>query len=158
MGGLNPIMRGRKPKPTHLKILEGKSNYVPEREPIPDGDLDAPPDWLSDEQKQAWKYAIENAPQGLLKLLDKSILTTWVVAEDLHRRAVTHVNTFGLVTKSPVKKEMMQNPFLSIANRQAQIMMKAAAELGFTPSSRSRVTIAEKSDEQNPFAQFANSR
>ena len=158
MGGLNNIMRGRKPKPTHLKILEGKEAFVPYTEPMPSGDLDAPPDWLSDEQKESWKYAIQNAPFGLLKLLDRSILTTWVVAEDLHRRAVTHVNTFGLVTKSPVKKEMMQNPFLSIANRQAQIMMKAAAELGFTPSSRSRVSIADQQDDQNPFAQFANSR
>lgn len=152
------MVRGRKPKPTHLKILEGKQIDIPASEPIPEGNLELPPEWLSDEQKLAWTYAIENAPYGLLKRLDKSILTAWVVAEDLHRRAVTHVNTFGLVTKSPVKKEMMQNPFLSIANRQAQIMMKAAAELGFTPSSRSRVSVSEESNEQNPFAQFANSR
>lgn len=151
-------MRGRKPKPTHLKILEGKADFTPSKEPIPSGLLSSPPDWLSENQKIAWQYAIDNAPFGLLKLLDKSVLTTWVVAEDLHRQAVEQVNRFGLLSKSPVKGELQQNPFLSIANRQSQIMMKAAAELGFTPSSRSRVSVPEGDNEQNPFAQFANSR
>ena len=151
-------MRGRKPKPTHLKILEGKDSFIPFTEPVPEGDLLFAPDWMTEQQKLAWEYAIANSPSGLLKLLDKSILTTWVVAEDLHRQAVQEVNRRGLIVKSPVKGEPMQNPWLAIANRQAQLMMKAAAELGFTPSSRSRVTIADKEDEQNPFAQFANSR
>jgi len=33
----------------------------------------------------------------------------------------------------------MQSPYLAIANRQAEIMMRIASEFGFTPASRSRI-------------------
>jgi len=32
----------------------------------------------------------------------------------------------------------MQSPYLAIANRQAELMMRIASEFGFTPASRSR--------------------
>jgi hypothetical protein len=63
------------------------------------------------------------------------------VAEDLHREAAEKVNQYGLLTKSPNAGLPLQSPYLPILNKQAQIMLKAAAELGFTPSSRSRVQI-----------------
>jgi len=149
-------MRGRKPIPSHLKVLNGQMKKMPDSEPVPAGELLYAPEWMSNDQKASWNYAIENAPDGLLKLLDKSILCTWVIAEDLHRQAVQEVNKRGLIVKSPVKGEPMQNPWLSIANRQATLMMKAASEMGFSPTSRSRVSIAEdKVNEHNPFAQFA---
>lgn len=149
-------MRGRKPIPSHLKVLSGKLEKIPEGEPMPIGNLSDAPEWMSDDQKSAWDYAIKNAPDGLLKRLDKSILATWVVAEDLHRQAVQVVNRDGLIVPSPVKGEPMQNPWLSIANRQAMIMMKAASEMGFSPASRSRVSVKEESsDDENPFAEFA---
>ena len=52
--------------------------------------LTDPPEWMSESQKQGWIYAIENAPDGLLKKLDRSVLVAWVVAEDLHRQASMH--------------------------------------------------------------------
>jgi phage terminase small subunit len=33
-----------------------------------------------------------------------------------------------------------QSPYLAIANRQAEIMLRVAAEFGFTPASRSRIS------------------
>ena len=33
----------------------------------------------------------------------------------------------------------MQSPYLAVANRQAEIMMRIASEFGFTPASRSRI-------------------
>lgn len=136
-------MRGAKPKPTHLKLIEGNpgKRRLNRKEPKPQGDLCDAPDWLTEEQKAGWSYAISNAPAGLMKRLDRAALTAFVVAEDMHRQASVAVGKFGLITKSPSKGEPMQNPYLPIINRQAQIMLKAAAELGFTPSSRSRVEI-----------------
>ena len=136
-------MRGAKPKPTHLKLIEGNpgKRKLNRNEPKPQGDLCDAPDWLTEEQKAGWAYAISNAPAGLMKRLDRAALTAFVVAEDMHRQASVAVGKFGLITKSPSKGEPMQNPYLPIINRQAQIMLKAAAELGFTPSSRSRVEI-----------------
>ena len=136
---------GRKPKPTHLKLLEGnrKKEKLNKREPKPDGDLLEPPDFLTKEQKIGWAYAIAHSPRGLLKKLDRSALVSYIVAEDLYRQAVVAVNKSGLVVKSPVKEEPMQNPYLAIVNKQAQIMLRAQAELGFTPSARSRISIGD---------------
>lgn len=145
-------MRGAKPKPTHLKLLAGNPGKRPlnQNEPQPQGNLHEAPQWLTEDQKAGWAYAIANAPAGMLKRLDRSAMTAFVVAEDLHRQASIAVGKFGLITKSPAKGEPMQNPYLPIINRQAQIMLKAAAELGFTPSSRSRV-IMDPNDNANPF-------
>lgn len=147
-------MKGRKPKPTHLRLLDGNAGKrsIPDTAPEPSGDLDAAPEWMTDEQRAGWVYAIEHAPAGLLKRLDRSALTVWVIAEDLHRQATRAVGKFGLITKSPNKGEPMQNPYLPIINKQAQIMLKAAAELGFTPSSRGRVELIGSGAKGNRFA------
>mgnify|MGYP000896210076 FL=1 len=149
-------MRGAKPKPTHLKLLAGNPGKRPlnRNEPRPQGDLHDAPEWLTDEQKAGWTYAIANAPAGLMKRLDRAALTAFVVAEDMHRQASVAVGKFGLVTKSQTLGVPMQNPYLPIVNRQAQIMLKAAAELGFSPSSRSRVQVggANQNPEGNKFA------
>lgn len=148
-------MKGRKPKPTHLKLVGGNpgKRAMNKKELVPKGRLSSAPEWMTDDQQAGWKYAIDNAPAGLLRLLDRSALTAWVVAEDLHKQAAIAVAKFGLITKSPTKGEPMQNPYLPIINRQSQIMMKAAAELGFTPSSRSRIAV-DGEDEADPADRF----
>jgi P27 family predicted phage terminase small subunit len=122
-------------------------------EPIPEGDLVDPPDWMSEGQKTGWNYAIENAPVGLLKKLDRSVLAAWVVAEDLHRRAAEMIEKFGILTKAPNTGLPIQSPYLPVVNKQAQIMLKAAEQLGFTPAARSRIQIAEPvTDRYNKWA------
>jgi P27 family predicted phage terminase small subunit len=136
-------VRGRRPKPTHLKELEGNpgKRRLNKDEPKPEGDLYAAPEWMSETQREGWAYAITNAPHGLLKQLDRSVLAIWVVAEDLHRQAAEKIAQYGLLTKSPNAGLPLQSPYLAILNKQAQIMLKAGAELGFSPSSRTRVQV-----------------
>jgi phage terminase small subunit len=43
------------------------------------------------------------------------------------------------MVKSPTGYPI-QSPYVSIANRQAEIMMRIASEFGFTPASRSRIS------------------
>jgi P27 family predicted phage terminase small subunit len=150
-------MRGRKPAPTHLKRLMGNPGKRPlnEQEPVPEGELHAAPTWMSESQREGWAYAIVNSPHGLLKKLDRSVLAIWVIAEDLHREAAEKISQYGLLTKSPNAGLPLQSPYLPILNKQAQIMLKTAAELGFTPSSRSRVQI-EPNPISGPFDRFFN--
>jgi P27 family predicted phage terminase small subunit len=138
-------MRGRKPIATQLKILRGNPGKRPlnENEPRPTGNLLDPPEWMSEDQKAGWTYAVENAPLGLLKKLDRSVLVTWVIAEDLHRQAAGMVEKYGLLTKTPGTGAPMQSPYLPVVNKQAQIMLRAA-EQGFSPVSRSRVQLVEE--------------
>ena len=136
-------MRGRKPKPTALREMEGNPGKRPlnKREPQPRGELYAAPEWMSATQREGWAYAVTHAPYGLLKQLDRSVLAIWVVAEDLHREAAEKITQYGLLTKSPNAGLPLQSPYLAILNKQAQIMLKAGAELGFSPSSRTRVQL-----------------
>jgi P27 family predicted phage terminase small subunit len=146
-------MKGRKPKPTHLKLISGNPGKRPlnDAEPIPLGDLSEPPDWLTESQKAGWNYAIEHAPAFLLKKLDRSALVVWVVAEDLHRQASENVAKYGILTEAPNTGYPMQSPYLPVVNKQAQIMLKVAEQLGFTPASRSRISVPELSGQSNPF-------
>lgn len=149
-------MAGRKPKPTHLKIVTGNPGKRPlnKREPKVSGDLSEAPAHFTDVQREIWDYAIANAPKGLLKQLDLSVLETWVVACVFHRDAVKQVTENGQVVTSPSGYPIV-NPYLSNANKQALIMMKAASEMGFTPSSRSRIVMAEETINDDPWAKLA---
>jgi tripartite-type tricarboxylate transporter receptor subunit TctC len=49
------------------------------------------------------------------------------------------VQTYGAMVKSP-SGYPVQSPYVSIANRQTEIMMRIASEFGFTPASRSRIS------------------
>ena len=149
-------MKGRKPVPTHLKVIRGNpgKRKLNKNEPLPIGDLVDAPEWMAESQRQNWNYAVENAPKGLLKKLDRSVLVAWTVAEDLHRRSSEQVEKFGILTKAPNTGLPMQSPYLPVVNKQAQIMLKAAELLGLTPASRSRVQVIEDrpSDEEDPWA------
>lgn len=149
-------MRGRRPKPTLIKELEGNPGKRPlnKHEPKPEGDLFAAPEWMTESQREGWAYAIVNAPPGLLKYLDRSMLAIWVVAEDLHREAAEKIAQYGLLTKSPKAGLPLQSPYLAILNKQAQLMIKAGAELGFSPASRTRV----QTDPGGPLAWLASHR
>ncbi len=151
-------MAGRKPLPTTVKKIKGtlQKCRVNQREPKPEGDLVEPPDYMSEGAKAAWKFAIENSPPHLLKLLDMSVLETWACAADLYRKAQAGINKTGLLMKSPNTGVPMQSPYLAIANKQAQIMTKAATEMGFTPASRSRVILPmEAADNLDPWSEIA---
>lgn len=149
-------MRGRKPKPTYMRVLDGGAGHRPvnKDEPQPEGELAdlAPPDHLSGAQKTIWRRAIANAPPGLLRKLDWEIFEQWVVHAERFKDAAKRVSESGSIVKSQ-NGTWYQNPFLSVMNKQSTLMMRAAAELGFTPSSRSRVKVDRKgAAKNNPFS------
>lgn len=134
-------MMGRKPLPTHLKLLKGtaRKHRLPKNEPKPAGDLLVAPEWLSEQQKIAWAYAVANMAPGQVKRCDRAVLTTFIIEEDRYRVASEGINASSLLVKG--SEGIVQNPLLRIASRACQNMLRAAAELGFTPSSRSRIEL-----------------
>jgi P27 family predicted phage terminase small subunit len=135
-------MRGRKPKPTKLKELAGNpgKRRIPPGEPKPEGNLREPPEWMTDSQRAGWVYALEHAPRSLLKKIDRSALAIWVCAEDYHRQANQEQAALGrLLVKTEKNGVTVQSPYLPIINKQAQVMLKAAEQLGFTPAARPRI-------------------
>jgi P27 family predicted phage terminase small subunit len=61
----------------------------------------------------------------------------------LWAEATEAIQKYGVMIKSP-QGFPIQSPYLSIANRQAEIMMRIASEFGFTPASRSRIATPTK--------------
>lgn len=142
-------MRGRKPKPTQLKNL-----HTPEKARLrnPDQEVQAPgdlaasaevaaPEHFTEAERKVWFAALANAPPGMLKLIDGAALEVWVVAHVLHRRAVVEQRKYSLVIPAPKTAFPIQSPWLPIINRQALILLKACAELGFSPTARPRVGL-----------------
>jgi P27 family predicted phage terminase small subunit len=113
------------------------------REPKPAGDLKDAPEYFDKETRDVWDYAIANAPHGLLKRIDSSVLETWAVAHVLHRRASVELGKFGMIMKAPNTGLPIQSPFLPIVNKQALIMLRAIDHLGFSPASRTRIALGE---------------
>lgn len=149
------MMRGPKPKPTMLRRLHGNpgTGPMPKDEPVILGSLLDPPDFLTESQAESWAYVMQHAPPGMLRALDRSVLVVWIVAEDLHRQACSMQAKASLLMRlgPPPGKDrrgnqlaedrpLVESPMLRIINKQAFVMMRAAAELGFTPVSRTRVS------------------
>jgi P27 family predicted phage terminase small subunit len=140
---MEPNMPGPRKKPTVLEELHGRPGHRKRNplEPKPGGDLLTPPAWLSKAQREEWRYIVENSVPGLLTSVDRANLTAYVVAACLHRQAARELEKAdGLVVAIGEKGAQQQHPLISIINRQALIMIKAAAEMGFTPASRTRVS------------------
>lgn len=139
-------------KPTALHVVDGTFHVTRHRsrvnEPKPAGSLDKPPAWFSREQREVWDYGLSSAPPNLLKRLDLSVFTVWVVACDLHRQAAVELNKLGfqgVLSASGARP----SGTLGVMNRQAELIIRACAEMGFTPASRSKVTSDPGSGSNN---------
>lgn len=74
-----------------------------------------------------------------------SVLAAYCGAYGLWSEATEAIQKYGTMVKSPTGYPM-QSPYVSIANRQAEIMMRIASEFGFTPASRSRISAPSQSE------------
>lgn len=134
-------MQGRKPKPTAIKILAGNpgKRALNHAEPKPRVVLPRPPEHLSDEEKAKWKLTVKELyPLGLITTIDKDALAMYCVIFVRWLKAEKMVREKGEIIKTAAGN-IIQNPYLSIANRALEQLNKLGAEFGMTPSSRSRV-------------------
>jgi P27 family predicted phage terminase small subunit len=153
-------MRGRKPKPTHLKLVMGNPGRRPlnENEPQPEVALPAVPTHLSDVAKVEWgRIANELHELGMLTRLDRAQLAAYCQAYADWVEAEEKLAKFGKVIMSPKKTTTrrakdgseivessggypIQSPYLAIRNKSLEQIHKFATEFGLSPSSRSRIT------------------
>ena len=84
-----------------------------------------------------------NSELRILTQLDRAALAAYCGAYALWAEATENIQKFGTMVKSP-SGYPIQSPYVSIANRQAEIMMRIASEFGFTPASRSRISTPAK--------------
>jgi P27 family predicted phage terminase small subunit len=73
-----------------------------------------------------------------LSELDRGPLAIYCNAYAPWLEAITALQTFGTMMKSP-NGYPIQSPYVSIASKNAEVMIRIAAEFGFTPASRMRL-------------------
>jgi P27 family predicted phage terminase small subunit len=109
-------------------------------EPKPEATIPECPSELSPPARKEWdRLASELGALRMLTNLDRGALAAYCAAYALWAEANEALQKYGVMIKSP-QGFPIQSPYLAIANRQAEIMMRIASEFGFTPASRSRIS------------------
>lgn len=145
-------MRGRKPKPTQLRIIRGNPGKrpLPEHEAQAEPKLPPPLPHLSAAAKKEWRRTGKRLlALGLVTEIDSAALGIYCQAYGRWSEAEEQLTKFGTVIKAP-SGFLVQSPYLAIANKCMEQMMKALVEFGMSPSSRSRVHAAKDTGRDNP--------
>ena len=97
--------------------------------------IECPPE-LGPVARQEWDRLIgELTATGVVTIYDRAPLAMYCDAYERWIHAVEQINKYGAVMKAP-SGYPVQSLYLSIANRQVEIMLRLATEYGFTPASR----------------------
>jgi P27 family predicted phage terminase small subunit len=134
-------MRGRKPKPTHLKVLDGNPGRRPLniREPKPERSMPTCPAHLCPSGKAEWKRLARHLYDiGIVTMLDRAVMAGYCQAYGRWVEAERKLQETPALLKMP-SGYVQQNPWLTIANKQVELMHKFMTELGLSPVSRTRV-------------------
>jgi P27 family predicted phage terminase small subunit len=126
-----------------MKLLTGNPGKRPMNmhEPKPAPAIPDCPAELGEVARREWdRLASELGRLKLLTPLDRAALAAYCGAYALWAEAMEAIRKYGTMVKSP-SGYPIQSPYVSIANRQAEIMMRYASEFGFTPASRSRISM-----------------
>lgn len=148
--------RGRIPKPTNLKILEGNPGKRPlnQHEPKPKPIRPKCPRWLDKEAKRMWKdLAPELERLGLLTIIDGAALaaacqrwSTFVDCEQIIQEQGYNMEVFRYDKQgNEIGSYIQQRPEVSIGRQALADFRAFCTEFGMTPASRSRISVEDNS-------------
>ena len=151
-------MAGRKPLPTHLKLVKGtaRPGRLNKNEPKPIATAPEPPAHLDDRAKARFtELAKMLARHGVMTELDAGAIARYAVVWCRWVDAEAEIKKRGPVVKT-TGDNIIQNPFLAVANKCLLQMAQIESEFGLTPSSRSRIRMEVPSDTIDPFEEYLN--
>ena len=135
------MTRGPKPKPTALRRLggnPGKRGYNHAEPQAPEGVPDCPPH-LMDAARDEWDRLVDMLHgMGVVTLVDRAVLAAYCQCYGRWVEAEEKLQSTPMLLKTATGY-VQQSPWLSIANKQLELMGRYMAELGLTPAARSRV-------------------
>jgi P27 family predicted phage terminase small subunit len=136
-------MRGRKPKPTHLKLVSGNpgKRKLNDQEPPAPPALPPMPRYLSKDARKEWRSL---APMlkgvGLLSNLDGNALGMLCSAIARCAEAERQISANGMTVTSPTGIQRV-SPWVHIANKTTALIITLTSEFGMTPAARTRVKV-----------------
>ena len=88
--------------------------------------------------REEWNRVVnELTALGVLSRFDMAALAVYCACYALWVEAMDGLQKFGIMMKSPTGYPV-QSPYVAIANKQAEMIVKLAIEFGFTPAARFR--------------------
>ena len=141
--------RGRKPKPTAIKELEGNpgKRQLNTNEPKPDKKAPECPDWLEDDAKTEWYRLAEQMERlGILTEVDMAAFAGYCQSYARWKAAEQFITKNGAIVKTP-SGYWQQVPQVSIAQQYLKDMQKFCEQFGLTPASRSRIVSDNGKDD-----------
>ena len=138
-------------KPTALKRLAGNPGRrpLPTREPKPAPGIPTPPAHLGDEARREWaRISGELHRCGLLTSVDRAAVAMYCLAYGRWVEAENKVRELGVVVRSP-NNFPIHSPYLAVANKAMDQMIRLLGELGLSPAARTRIEV-EKPPADDP--------
>lgn len=124
------MTRGRKPTARPGTLAQTKLSALPRC-----------PDHLNDVARKEWRrLATPLFEAGLLTLADRAALAAYCQAYARWVEAEEHLKRTPVLLKAP-SGYVQQSPWLSVANKQMELMGRYMTELGLTPIARSRLEM-----------------
>lgn len=140
--------RGRTPKPTAIKQLEGNpgKRRLNANEPKPKAKAPSCPKWLEDDAKKEWRRLAKQMEQlGILTEVDMAAFAGYCQAYARWKAAEEFISKHGAIVKTP-SGYWQQVPQVSIAQQYLKQMSKFCEQFGLTPASRSRIVSDSGTD------------
>ena len=143
-------MRGRKPQPTAIRRANGNpgKRAYNDAEPQPPKELPDCPSHLSEVARAEWDRVAETLHDiGVLTKVDRAALAAYCQAYGRWVEAEEKMKETPAMLKTP-SGYVQQSPWMSVANKQLEIMGRYMTELGMTPAARTRVAAVEEASQE----------
>lgn len=162
-------MRGRKPKPSHLKAVAGNPGKRPlnKNEPQPEKGVPVCPSWLSPKAKIVFREiggmldelgVMTRADRRALELLCDAYATYREASEFVRKhgftyesKTITGVDEAGNQIVSTINRRYPEVDIASDAWKRIKSML---IEFGMTPSSRSRISVNKEPSADDKAEQY----
>lgn len=149
------MARGRPPKPTALKLIQGNpgKRALNKNAPAPDALSEVPPApiWLDERAAAMWEHVAPWLVESrILTDTDLHNLEIFAVAYQRWREAQDDITANGIVVAGLKKGSVVKNPACTVANESLRQINTFGAALGLDPAARARLRPGDK-PKVNPF-------
>ena len=149
--------KGRKPTPSHLKVVRGtdRADRRNDAEPKLDRSRPSAPETMSDRGREAWGYVVGILDRmGIMTEADAMAVELLCEARSDWLSARDEIAASGGETYTTEAGLIKAHPAVAMRNDAARRMQSLLAEFGMSPSSRSKVAAKGEDDKDDPAAKY----
>lgn len=139
--------RGPKPRPTHLKVLQGEQeSRINRDEPVPSEGAVRPPAFLEGEALEVWNYyAPDLIDKGVLQAWDVDTFAVYCQAVSQYRECVKLLYSsdsgYGRFIDKGAAGGLIKSPYHQMLRDCVETIMKVSSRFAFTPGDRAALRV-----------------